>query len=76
MAIVELSLPYKGKSAGFAVDKTPGTYTGDIMNVRPIDVLAQRLRLGQRPGLKKWSTNQVGAAEQPVVAMVVVESVK
>ena len=77
MAIVELSLPYRGVSKGLAVDKTPPDTTGDIMNVRPIDVLAQRLRLGQRPGLKKWGAGtQVGAAEQPVVAICVVESVK
>ncbi len=42
-------------------------------NVRPIDTLERRLRLGQRPGLDKWGAGtQIGAAEQPVVAMVIV----
>lgn len=74
--LVELSLPYRGVSKGFSPDKTPVDTTGDINNVRPIDVLAQRLRLGQRPGLKKWGAGtQIGAAEQPIVAMICVESV-
>jgi hypothetical protein len=44
-------------------------------NVRPIDVLERQLRLGQRPGLDKWSTDQIGAAEQPVVAFCVVAAI-
>jgi hypothetical protein len=44
-------------------------------NVRPVDVLERQLRLGQRPGLSKWSTDQIGAAEQPVVAMTIVAAV-
>lgn len=45
-------------------------------NVRPRDVLASRLRGGQRPGLDKWGAGtQIGSAEQPVVAMCIVSSV-
>lgn len=75
--IIEIPLPYKGISKGFAVDKTTVDTTGDINNVRPIDVLERRLRLGQRPGLKKWGNGtQIGGVEQPVVAMCAVESIK
>lgn len=45
-------------------------------NVRPVDVLERQLRLGQRPGLDKWgSGTQIGAAEQPVVAVCLVSAV-
>lgn len=45
-------------------------------NVRPVDVLEKQLRLGQRPGLDKWGAGvQIGAAEQPVVVIVIVAAV-
>jgi len=45
-------------------------------NVRPYDTLDDRARGGQRPGLDKWGDgDQIGAAEQPVVAMCIVTSV-
>jgi len=44
-------------------------------NVRPVDTLERQLRLGQRPGLDRWSDTQIGLAEQPVVCMVVVAAV-
>ncbi|KKK68801.1 hypothetical protein LCGC14_2940440, partial [marine sediment metagenome] len=44
--------------------------------VRPVDVQEKRVRIGQRPGLDKWGNGtQVGAAEQPIVAMTFVNSV-
>lgn len=47
-----------------------------MSNMRPRDTLDNRMRGGQRPGLDKWGAGtQVGAAEQPVVAMCVVSSV-
>ncbi|KKM61053.1 hypothetical protein LCGC14_1535580 [marine sediment metagenome] len=68
--------PIKGISKGLPVDKEPITTSGYMNNVRPIDTLERRLRLGQRPGLDKWGNgDQIGAAEQPVVAMVIVASV-
>jgi len=44
-------------------------------NVRPVDVLERQLRLGQRPGLSKWSATKIGLAEQPVVAFCVVAAI-
>ena len=50
--------------------------SADMNNVRPYDTLDDRARGGQRPGLDKWGDgDQIGAAEQPVVAMCVVTSV-
>lgn len=65
-------LPVKGYSAGTAFCTTNPEYTQEIYNVRVRDVLEGRIRLGQRPGMKKWSATQIGAANQPVVAMCVV----
>ena len=71
----ELIPPIKGVSKGLPVDKEHPTTSGYMNNVRPIDTLERRLRLGQRPGLDKWSDTQIGAAEQPVVAMCIVAAV-
>jgi len=73
--MIELTPPIKGISKGLPVDKEQPTTSGYMNNVRPVDVLERQLRLGQRPGLDKWSTDQIGDAEQPVVAMCVVAAV-
>ena len=67
---MKLGLPYQGINKGMGVVDTPSTYSASMNNVRPRDVLEGRLRLGQRPGLAKWSTDQIGGAEQPVVAII------
>jgi len=71
----ELIPPIKGISKGLPIDKSPPTTSGYMDNVRPVDVLERQLRLGQRPGLDKWSDTQIGDAEQPVVAFCVVAAV-
>jgi len=72
----ELIPPIKGVSKGLPVDKEHPTTSGYMSNVRPVDSLERRLRLGQRPGLDKWGAGvQIGAAEQPVVAMCIVAAV-
>ena len=72
---IELPLPIRGVFRGFSVDKVPAEFSDDMNNVRPIDSLEKRLRLGKRPGLKKWSATQIGSAEQPVVCMITVSSI-
>jgi len=45
-------------------------------NVRVLGTFAKQIRICQRPGLDKWGAGtQVGAAENPVVAMCTVSSV-
>jgi len=74
--MAEFLLPIKGISYGFRPDKAPPLTSHYMNNVRPIDVLEKRVRIGQRPGLDKWGDgDQIGAAEQPVVAMTIVTSV-
>jgi len=72
---IEIPLPIRGVFRGFSVDKVPAEFSDDMNNVRPIDSLEKRLRLGKRPGLKKWSATQIGSAENPVVSICVVSSV-
>lgn len=71
----EIPLPIKGFSEGLPDSKQPVGTSGYMNNVRPKDVLEKRLRMGQRPGLKKWSSDRIGGSTQPVVAMCVVSSI-
>lgn len=74
--MIELTPPIAGISKGLPVDKERPTTSGFMLNVRPVDTLEKKLRLAQRPGLEKWGAGtQIGAAEQPVVACVVVAAV-
>jgi len=74
--MIEMTPPIRGLSKGLPVDKEAPLTSGYMNNVRPIDVLERRLRLGQRPGLDKWGAGvQVGASENPIVAFAVVAAV-
>ncbi len=71
-----IPLPFRGINKGVAVCTTPMEYSSYMNNVRPFDVQEKRLRLGKRPGLKKWGApTQVGGIELPVVAMCTVSSI-
>lgn len=75
MVNIEFIPPIRGINRGLPADK-PITGSSEYMNnVRPVDVSEKRFRIGQRPGLQKWSTDQVGDVEQPVVVMCTVSSV-
>jgi len=74
---MKLPFPNKGIFKGRALAEQPMTTSPDIDNMRSRDTLNNRVRGGSRPGLDKWGDgDQIGAAEQPVVAMCVVSSVK
>ena len=73
---MEILPPVKGLFRGTLLGHAPELTSESMNNVRPIDTLEKRIRIGQRPGLDKWGNGtQVGAAEQPVVAMTFVNSV-
>lgn len=72
----ELPIPLQGINKGSRESDPQANYSSNMNNVRPRDVLEKRIRLGQRPGLARWgSGTQIGATEQPVVAIAVVHSV-
>ena len=73
---MEILPPVKGLFRGTLLGHAPELTSESMNNVRPIDTLEKRIRIGQRPGLDKWGNGtQVGAAEQPVVAMTFVNSI-
>lgn len=76
MANFILRFPIHGVDKSRVPEAQPEGTSPDMDNMRPFDVADERLRGGQRPGLSKWSGNQIGGAEQPVVALCVVSSVE
>jgi len=71
-----IQIPIRGINKGSACSSTPLEFSSSMNNVRMRDVLEGRARIGQRPALVKWSTDQIGSATQPVVAMISVSSVE
>jgi hypothetical protein len=69
-------LPIRGINKGVAVCVVPMEYSSDMTNIRPVDTLEKRIRLGKRPGLAKWGApTQIGGTEIPVVAVGTVSSI-
>ena len=72
---VKLPLPIAGIFKGFNPENTDPKYSNDMSNVRPIDVLEDRVRLGQRPGLKRWCAQQIGGEARPIIEMGLLDKV-
>lgn len=66
---MELLFPLKGLHVGFPTDKQPPSTSPKLQNVRPYDVLDGRARGGQRPGLKKQYSQQIGDAAVPIAVL-------
>ncbi len=74
---MRVPFPFKGINKGQAAHQQTPETSSDMRNMRLFDNLNNRARGGQRPGLDKWGDgDQIGAAEQPVVAIIVVSSVE
>jgi len=71
---MDIPPPVKGLHKGFQTEKQPELTSFSMLNVRPAG-FSGRIIICQRPGLAKWSTDQVGAAEQPIVCMCTVSSI-
>ena len=74
MANVIFTPPIRGIHKGLPAD-TPAPNTSEHMNNVRAKGFGGRIIIVQRPGLDLWSTDQVGDAENPVVAMCTVASV-
>jgi len=61
-----LPFPSSGLHEGMAAEHQPPTTSPQLQNVRPFDVTEGRSRGGQRPGLVKAYTTQIGG-EYPVL---------
>ena len=69
MANIEFTPPIRGIHKGLPADKPVPNTSEHMNNVRTAG-RGGRILIVQRPGLDKWGAGtQVGAAEQPVVAM-------
>lgn len=72
MANFILKFPIRGINKSRVPDEQPEATSPDMNNVRAFDVLDERVRGGQRPGMKKRYAEWVTSAEVgtgPVVAM-------
>lgn len=66
---MDLNFPYKGYSKGAAAERQPANTTPWIQNMRVIDCQDNRFRGGQRGGLKRAYTEQIGGAAKPVMVI-------
>ena len=75
MANKEFPLPILGVNYGLPVDKTPQSNSGYMNNVFPRDTLERRIRLGQRPGMDKLYSQQIGGVDNPIIAVIQITTV-
>jgi len=66
---MRIPLPIKGVMHGMAASNTPTEYSEYMNNIRPRDVLDGRIRIGQRPGLKKLHDTAIAGETQPIRAI-------
>jgi len=69
MAVQEIQQPLGGYSEGLPIERQQQATSGYMKNCRPRDVLEGKLRLGQRPGLKKAYSQQIGGATAPIIEL-------
>ncbi len=73
---MRIPFPSKGINKGQAAHQQASDTSSNMKNMRLYDTLDNRARGGQRPAVDKWGDgDQIGAAEQPVVAMCTVSTV-
>jgi len=63
-----LPFPLQGINKNYAASTQPPLTSPVMLNVRPSDVMENRIRGGQRPGLKKQFPVCIGSTK-PVVAI-------
>ena len=66
--IITLPFPLKGINRNYAESDQPNLTSPAMQNVRPSDVMENRVRGGQRPGLKRQYPIRIGNGK-PVVAI-------
>jgi len=68
---ISFQLPVRGVHRGGAVEQSPAMTSGYMNNCRARDVLENKVRIGQRPGLDKWGDGDRigGTSNSYIVAM-------
>ena len=69
MANLDVPFPVEGVDKGRAASIQSSTTSPDMNNMRPYDVLDDRARGGQRPGLDKRYSQRIGTDPSPIVAI-------
>jgi hypothetical protein len=64
---MKIYFPFNGLDKTFSNEETRQLMSPIIMNVRGKDVVEDRVRGGQRPGLDKFSSTQIGS--EPILLM-------
>ena len=64
---MDLLFPFRGYHKGLGAEKQPANTTPHIQNMRVIDIQDNRFRGGQRPGLQKAYSQQIGGTAVPIV---------
>jgi hypothetical protein len=68
--------PIRGVLKGIDSADAAPNFSEHMNNMRPVSTLNNKIIICQRPALDKWGNgDQIGAAEQPVVALCVVSAV-
>jgi len=67
--MARMSFPFSGLDKGRTTSDQPTLTSPDLNNVRIYDVLDNRARGGQRPGLKKLYSQQIGGSNQAIVEL-------
>ena len=75
MAQKKLRFPLFGVNKNHAASSRPDLTSSDMNNVRPFDVLEERARGGQRPGMRKAYNQDIGNGT-PVVKMTQITTVE
>ena len=66
---MQLTFPFSGIDKGRAASNQSPDTSPDMNNMRVYDVLDNRARGGQRPGLDKRYSQQIGGAAAPIIAI-------
>ena len=75
MPNLDIPFPLKGKDVNWSVEQQPPLTTSEVENVRPYDVIGERARGGQRPAVRRWSTNRIGAGDYRIDKIVQISRV-
>lgn len=66
---MEFDIPVGGFNNGANSEQQPQGTTEDIMNMRAIGSLMNKLRLCQRPGMIKAKDEQIASVASPIVIL-------
>ena len=75
MANIDMLSPIKGVSESLDPSKQIPLTSGYMNNCRPTDVLERQIRIGQRPGLDKVFSQQIGGGAYPIIAICTITTI-